>query len=568
MMDDTGKSQKATDIKSLMLQTLFSTAGLSALLYVCGMIAVRSKLNMLGVWTGVDLDVYDYFNESVRIFLSLPVIFGCLIAVALLLILLDYVAGLAGYEFTWSSRRPVALGYGMAIAFLCLTTTCFFVQPMSNSDLLFVNSAKTNAFLPLVVTHRKATWLLFFSQLLVTAILFMLVYRLWSSSSSRKKFLYGFCRMAVTAFFLINCFLIPINYGVMISSQKYSMATIFLNEKDEVIPDSVQGFLLLQTDRELVLYQDKGRETGACLLIINRADISRIQITEASKPLLEDIWQGQIRTEGEMKKTMYAFFAVLLLFVLTSSVAFAEKKSTHEDASLKQEKTTPQADMDKSMFLQFFPAIADYLSACGDDIVAILNSFQNIVKGEERNSGVEERSDLNIWTYNPEQGSYRQITRDGGYFSPRISQDGAYISFIKDSKLCQMRMDGKGQNIVDQTRPYDRLIGWDGHSRYLLADKDGNLLSLDTGEGSLQKIKLGEGDFRNISMDALIEIAETAPGGKTIRACRKADNSWRIIEDCKDCINARIVIDDGFRNLSPSWLNNGKGIIFVSNRQK
>lgn len=525
-------SRDITKIKTLILQVLFSTAGISAFLYVCGMLAVRSKMNMLGIWTDVDLNSCDYINESIRIFLNLPIILGCLSASAVPVILIIYLAGLFGYSFSWNRNKHIPLKYCSLFLLLISIMTIIFAQPMGNQNLLFRNIAKTNLFLPLVVSCNAGTWAFYSVQILVSVFIFFLALRLWLTNDPQRDNVYGYLKGITTLLFFINFILVPVNYGVMISSKEYREAIVLLTKKGIVDGDSIQGTLLLQTDRELVLLSENLKKEQQSLFVIRRANIGGIRIIDALDPLLTEIWNDELKKNKEKVHTVIP--------------------------------------MDTNLLFQLSPTLVDYLSTLGNEITTILNNFQKIVKGGRVAENIPDRSGLNIWIYDIDGERFRQITTDGDYFSPRVSSDGQRICFIKDSKLWEMTIDGREKTLIDQQRPYNRITGWDGKSQYLLIGKERKLYLLDRQQKDLQEIILGIEKFKKITVDAFIKISQTASSGKMIYAARKErdSGSWRLIEDHDDYVIAKVVLDDGYINLSPSWLNDENRIIFVSNRKK
>lgn len=557
-----------TNIKALMLQVLFSTAGISAFLYVCGMLALRSKLNMLGIWTGVDLNSYDYLDESIRIFSSLPIILLFLSASAVPFLLVTSVAGLFGYSFPWHSNRFISRRYLLPLVLLSLLLIYFFLLPMGNADLLFRNDRQLNDCLALVVSRGNETWAFFCMQILVSLLLFFLLYRLWSTNYPRRNIVYQYFKWAMAIIFLINCILIPINYGVMISPINYHQAEVSLTRGGIVDGDTIQGNLLLQTDRELVLYVKNTKEGKGSLFVINRADIGGIRIDDAPQSLLAEIWPDEKTKRPGMMKMGKIFLIVVLLFFVTLTSAFAEKKSDLKNIQpLENEKTETTISADTNILFQLFPTLVDHLSTFGNEITTILNNFQNIIKGDREAESLPDRKDLNIWIYDINGKKFRQITSDGGYFSPRVSPDGQRICFIKDSKLWKMTVDGTTKILIDQQQPYDRVLGWDGKSHYLLVGKNKKLYLLERQQKELREMGLGSGKLKNITVDTFIRISQTASNGKMIYAAGKGNDSRRLIEDHDDYMNAKVILDDGSINLSPCWLNHENGIIYVSNRK-
>ena len=403
---------------------------------------------------------------------------------------------------------------------------------MGNQNLLFRNIAKTNLFLPLVVSCNAGTWTFYSVQILVSVFIFFLALRLWLTNDPQRDNVYGYLKGITTLLFFINFILVPINYGVMISSKEYREAIVLLTKKGIVDGDSIQGTLLLQTDRELVLLSENLKKEQQSLFVIRRANIGGIRIIDALDPLLTEIWNDELKKNKEKVHTVIP--------------------------------------MDTNLLFQLSPTLVDYLSTLGNEITTILNNFQKIVKGGRVAENIPDRSGLNIWIYDIDGERFRQITTDGDYFSPRVSSDGQRICFIKDSKLWEMTIDGREKTLIDQQRPYNRITGWDGKSQYLLIGKERKLYLLDRQQKDLQEIILGIEKFKKITVDAFIKISQTASSGKMIYAARKErdSGSWRLIEDHDDYVIAKVVLDDGYINLSPSWLNDENRIIFVSNRKK
>lgn len=556
-------------MKKVVWELLFSSVGIYAFLYIGGMLAVSAKLNMLGLWSEVDLNAFYYVNETVRILANnLPLLLLGMLVGSAPFLLIGYVMKFVGYSLSWNKNRSISLPFCFLFVIYYSILLYFFLQPMGNYDLLFRKTAHVNDYLHLVINRNKISWTFYYIQVFSVISILLLLARLWSIKHVHLNKVYQYVKWVLTILFLIHLIFIPINYGLMISSKDFRKATVLLTADDIAKDKRLEGYLLIQTDKDLIFLTTNSNEVDDRLFIINREQIAGIHILiESQNNMLADISRNAlINKNGGLEMIRWPAI-IFLLLIGTLSIAFSERTNQKINTQQQTTEAMPSADLfNIEQMHQLFPILSDYLSKFGTEIETILENLQNILKGEEEVEKLPDIHDLNIWIYDIREQSFKQITNDGGYFSPRTSIDSQIIVFIKDSKLWKMAIDGKDKILVDGKQPYQRILGWDGASQYLLLGEDNKLLLLNTHKNAINEIELGIGRFKNINIDAFISLSEISSSGKTIYASKSSDNSWHLVEDRGDYESANLLIDDGNINLTPCWMDGESKVIYVSNR--
>ena len=142
------------------------------------------------------------------------------------------------------------------------------------------------------------------------------------------------------------------------------------------------------------------------------------------------------------------------------------------------------------------------------------------------------------------------------------------ISFIKNSKLWCMPINGENKKLVDDQLLHKRILAWnETASKYLLLGNRRKVFLLNTEDKILQELLPGVGNFKDITVNSFIELSRTFSNGKSIFANKIEGSSWRLLEDHPDYKNAKVIIDDGNINLTPAWMNNGRRILYASSRK-
>jgi hypothetical protein len=543
-------------IIKLLIEVVLSSAGIYAILFFFGFLSLRAKLNMLGIWTGISLSQEMYVNEAI---VSIPRLLAGLLISSFLILPIPYlIVSLLRKLFSWNIKKIMLLWY-FIIFIASLFLLYYFFQPIKNQDLLLKNS-QLNEFASLIINRQFFTHLLYQFQILTSIFLLYVLIGLWTSNDLSNKNIYLF-----TMIFLTNVSLIPINHGILISSNEYRKATLRLKSNDSVpdFKESLKIYPIIKTDKELVFLFDadyvKKPDTEEIkdprVVMIKNDLIKSITFAQKSDDIMRLVYKNNKQTGGNDMR-FSKLFITLSMFLLTIG-CLGVVTGIVDAQSKKDGKKQVQAD---TSWVSVFPMLA---TKAMDEVFQILESLSSGLKGDE--PAINDISQLNIWIYDIKNKNYKQITKDGGYLYPRISLDGKKISYIKEVQLYIMDIDGKDKKLVDNQKKYQKLLGWNSDkSEYLLFTEDDKLFFLNAEKRTLKEIQLGAGNFKHIDIKSFIRLSQTFTNQKEVYETRK-NNVWTIYEYHKDYEKPKILIRDSNINYSPSWIDENE-IIFVSNR--
>ena len=571
-------------IKGMSLQLAVSTAGVSALLYLLGFLALRAKLNFLGVWTDLSLSSQQNLDAAAS-FLVMAALYA-LIAVPCLLLLLYLaflpVQRLLGFRLSWHLRRPLSLRTGMVLFFLFLAFWFVFSQPLGLQDAL-LGACPSGTVQWMVLTPLWGT-LLYMVQVLSIAVLALVQIRLWSSVPAGPQAACRILRALFLPLTLASLVLMMMNYGVLVSSRSYRKAELSVTSSSGAAA-SLSGYPLLQTDQELVLYLPasdgkawdhrcsgplKPPSLGAAVVLLPRDTVRRIDFSTISKdPItLDDVPKSQ-RTL--MMKT---FSLMILLLLVSSSLVLAEQvpPATGTAGSTQQPSpigTSPERDgkvvTSTSWLGRFFPVLLKH----GADVLTSLQNVADALRGDESHGAIDS-STLNVWTYSIPDRTYRQLTQGGGYLYPRASSDGKSVSVLRNGELQVVDLASQKSRTIETHKKLALLLGWrEEAEEYLLADGEGRAYLLNVRARTLDEIALGRDDLRSVTLDRLLTLARTAPSGAEVfDSSAITGTGYEILVDRPGALEAETVLSDGFINRTPSWLKDGEVIVYVSNRSR
>jgi hypothetical protein len=545
----------------LLINVCLSSAGVYALLFSFGFLSLRAKLNMLGVWTNISLSQEIYVNETI---VSIPRLLAGLLISSFLLLPISYVIFILLRKlFSLKTKKIMPMWY-FIIFIASFFLLYYFLQPLGNQDLLLKNG-QSNEFASLIINRQLFTHFFYQFQIVTSIFLLYVLLRLWTSRDLSDKNIYFIFKIMLTMIFSMTIFLIPINHGVLISSNEYRRATLRLKSNDS-IPDfkeSFQVYPIIETSNELVFAFDAGDISNSDTEKIKDMRVVMIKsyliksITFADKS--DDIMRLAYKDNKQIGGNDMGFtklFITLLMFLLTTAFLGIIPERVNAQSTKSEEK---EGQNDTS-WARVFPALKNKSL---DGLFQILENLSSGLKGDK--PSVNDMSQLNIWIYDIKKNNYKQITKDGGYLYPRISLDGKKISYIKNSQLGIMDFDGSDKKVVDSQKKYQKLLGWNSKtSEYLLSTEEGTLYFLNVEKKSLKEINLGTGDFKNVDVESFIRLSQTSSNQKEVYDARK-NNVWAIYEYHEDYEEPKELIKDGYINYSPSWIDEDK-IIFVSNR--
>lgn len=570
-------------IKGMSLQLAVSTAGVSALLYLLGFLALRAKLNFLGVWTDLSLSSQQNLDAAAS-FLVMAALYA-LIAVPCLLLLLYLaflpVQRLLGFRLSWHLRRPFSLRTGMVLFFLFLAFWFAFSQALGLQDAL-LGACPSGTVQWMVLTPLWGT-LLYMVQVLSIAVLALVQMRLWSSVPAGPQAACRILRALFLPLTLASLVLMMMNYGVLVSSRSYRKAELSVTSSSGAAA-SLSGYPLLQTDQELVLYLPASDEKawtnrcsrppdspslGAAVVLLPRDTVRRIDFSTISNdPITLDV------PESQRMLMMKTFSLMILLLLVSSSLVLAEQvPPVAGTAGSTQQRsptgTSPERDgkvvTSTSWLGHFFPILRKH----GADVLTSLQNVADALRGDEGNGAIDS-STLNVWTYSIPDRTYRQLTQGGGYLYPRASSDGKSVSVLRNGELQVVDLASQKSRTIETQKKLALLLGWrEEAEEYLLADGEGRAYLLNVRDGTLDEIALGRDDLRSVTLDRLLTLARTAPSGAEVfDSSAITGTGHEILVDRPGALEAETVLSDGFVNRTPSWLKDGEVIVYVSNRSR
>ena len=547
----------------LLIEVLLSSTGLYAILFSFGFLSLRAKLNMLGIWTNISFSQETYVNEAV---VSIPLsIAGLLISSFLILPVSYLIFSLLRKLLSWNIKRIMLIWYLM-IFVSSIVLLYYFFQPLGNQDLLLKNS-QLNDFASIIINRSFFTHIFYQFQILTSIFLLYVLIRIWVSNNLSNNNIDLILKIVFTMILLMNVFLIPINHGILISSNEYRKATLRLNNNDSVpdFKETSEVYPIIKTEKELVfVYEaenikksDTKKMKDYKVVVIKNDLIKSITFTHKYDDIMKLAYKNNKQTGGNDMRIPKIFITLFMSLLTTGFLGVTIEKAHAQ--SKKDEKKQVQTD---TLWVSVFPMLT---SKALDEVFQILESLSSGLKGGE--PAVNDLSQLNIWFFDIKNNKYKQITKDGGYLYPRVSLNCKKISYIKDAQLGIMNIDGKDRKLVDNQKKYQKLLGWNSKtSEYLLFTDEGKLYFLNAEKGALKEIQLGTGNFKDTDISSFIRLSQMFSNQKEVYETRE-NNVWTIYEYREDYEEPKKLIRDSNINYSPSWIDENT-IIFVSNRSK
>lgn len=524
-----------------------------ALIYCFGLISFKAQLNMLGVWSGISYN-QEIFREIFIVFLTSAGSQLALISIVFLpIIFLALFIPLKLFKFTltWKQDQPLSSLSCLVLTILYIIVFFIYSQPLANQELLLFAPEIKNDYAYLFTISEYSTFNFFFYYLEVISLLVLLfaVIKLWSSKPAPNSKTYLFFQFFLSLLGGIHLLLIPINYGVLFLSNNYYPANIKIKDSQPI-----RGYPIIQTDKDLVIFVEKDDKTEQKILFKKRSDINEIVFDKKSTNILDTLFKHQLTGEKTMEwKFKKTIIGLTLCFLLSFTLVFAQKEHS--------QKITIKPEDDVSFLAEIYP----YLIAMPvEKIIETLESLSSALRGDGDDSVTVHPDQLNIWLYDLINKKLKQITKNGGYLSPRGSNDGSKISYIRKNKLWIMDTDGNNQKIIDDRFQYLQLLGWNSISgEYLLVTKENKLLSLSKKNDSVEEIVPQQGKLKKVLLDGFVQLSRKTLGDKSISSLNQQDR-WFIIEDHEDYDEAEVILENEHILYSPSWFSGDSKVIFVS----
>ena len=307
-------NRKQSKGRPSLFEALGSMAGITGILYALGYLAERAHLRMLGV-SDIPMTAQKYLEAGGyfvwKSFLSLPfvlysstdfIISNWWSAIAIPLTMIMFILWKRSGWFNLHSRFLIfwkmgntakfillILGYVVAFAFMLKVTLPRFVGPTKISRLLMEsnpcsndlhsNTADLTGDIVCCEASKLATYyaqLVLLLVLLINCMIFIQRYSSKFSNISKFDYPLRFVNLLFILLVGVHGVLLPLNYGVLLSSNRYSDVNIAF--ADNV--NNPSRYLLLSQDGTSVGIYDPARHEVA---IVQKANIQRITlIGEAS----------------------------------------------------------------------------------------------------------------------------------------------------------------------------------------------------------------------------------------------------------------------------------------------
>lgn len=295
-------------VRSVVAWLAGAAAGLSALLYAAGFLAVRAHLNMLGLYGFVDPDGNDYLQEGAKFFHVSAVLAGQ--AVVSVFILGPLFVGLFIAVRSWIDRRAASVGriggvvrawdrwhrgalYGLAFAGLAVWLSVeirTLTTPLCIENLLYpsrsvarvceAQGAQARALLTALVSRDEGTLAASYEYVLVVLARFALLWGLaaWASATWAR-----YRQLAVVPFVLattVVALLVPMNYGILKREALYPRVQVTLSDTSASLP-TPPLYLLSHRNGEWVFWSAPDR----AVVWMPGSAVARASISTVDDPL-------------------------------------------------------------------------------------------------------------------------------------------------------------------------------------------------------------------------------------------------------------------------------------------
>lgn len=538
-----------TTVSRAFAKLALSSAGVGALLYVLGFVAVRAKLNMLGVVSAsASLRSEIYIQEFIRFVVAVPLF--SVLALAVLVVILGPIAlALRHFGLTDLSvalRRPVTArhaaltGAGFAAVILRIATSLDVKQGLLLG---------CDGYLGTLPGSHQA-YILFGLQLCALIPLLGFVVRLFvhfGSSLVTPVLLGAHVLLLVAAVSQLM-----IGYGTMIASNIYEVVTLTSDGKSETT-----GYLLLETDREYVIAVPPTPEHSDAREIVTVGRTSGQVLKVRHQPVRAD---GQLpdlvkevcgaRSQGP---TPWSLPLLALLVFAVAGTALAGSPQGLPDGGHRAVETETE------WLVRFFPPVLGAAEVVFQAIDAVVRS----VRGDD-DEVPSSAAKLNVWLFSFESRALRPLTVDGGYTYPRVSSDSRSLAVLRNGQIWLVRLDREERKRVSESQ-FVGLLAWDTVRGELLAvDSNGEpwIVALDGNQRRARTAK----PQRAVSVSELLQLSRTNRQRAQLFDAKGVGSNGRAILVDRGAAEAETVIEDAFGNWMPSWLPDREEFVFVSDR--
>ena len=561
----------------LAFQVLFSAAGLFALAYGFGYLALRASLNQIGL-SGDLLSLGSLEYASAVLPFALASVFIGSLALAILAPLVLAARGILrriGWDLTWrpSGVRPSLLRRLTLLA----ASLVIFLAPAARlvevRGLLLPAAAKLDAATCLVVhSGFRGDRILVFSLQLLTLVLLAVGLRKLRAATRPG----GAASLALALTALAGGGLLAMSYGQLIDSyatRGYRPAILHLSQEAFPSLPAGAGYPITHTASHVVFFAWDGRAPEGRVVVVSR-ELAGLELSGPQVPLFERLDQargGELerRCSGEEVQGMIRRLRWLLIaaFLGGALAALAERSAAQDPSAAAGEpkktvETPPPASRQPAppgalpLLERFYPLVRELGARAAD----FLDDLLAMTRGSGPDAGEPGGGD--VWRYELAAGAPRRITSGGGYGSVRAAPGGR-IAFLRHGALGLMDAAGGDQRMLDPRRRYRSILGWDeAAGEFLLAAADGRLLRLRTGGEALEEEELPAGS-RYLSLEALAALAQTSDRRTRLRVVEE-DGEWRILADREDYEEAKALHAARHRIFAPSWLPEEQGILFLA----
>ncbi len=207
----------------------------------------------------------------------------------------------------------------------------------------------------------------------------------------------------------------------------------------------------------------------------------------------------------------------------------------------------------------------------GTDLETALEALETSTRSDDPEEDLElllsSESSLNLWLLDAASGSSRALSRQGGYTSAKLSADGRQISFLRNGRLGIMAASGGDETFLGENDDYLAILGWNSEKGdYLLLTRNRQLYRLFRIGDRLPRLPVRDSKVERYRLVTFLRLAATSTDGRWLYGFENAGNTWQVLEDSPDYDEPKRLAEIPGSFLNPRWSDDGRTVVFVSDR--